>query len=178
LEDEEVDPLFAGIGLPDAKTSPVQFIADDGQYRAGEMATTEKKKLPADALAIVQQMTLWHPNDTRLYWLLSELYNAEGDIEAALQLFDFCVARGYSPTLLKEHRRIVQTAVETLRATKAKELQDKLDQAVADALAAEQTALEQRKRTQWIMACVVAGGLLLLYLQIQEIRRRFRRRRS
>src|SRR5207249_8586641 len=38
-----------------------------------------------EAIALVQQLLLWLPDDTRLYWLLGELYRADGDLKAAAQ---------------------------------------------------------------------------------------------
>jgi hypothetical protein len=89
----------------------VHFVGSSGQYEAGTIADAERAKLPKDAVAIVQQLLLWFPQDTRLLWLLAELYNAEGNLEAAAKMFDMCVwSRRYDSTTLREHRRIVQDA--------------------------------------------------------------------
>src|SRR5207244_2486309 len=58
---------------------------------------------------------LWSPEDTGLYWLLGELYAAEGQFEEAKRIFDICVdTRQYSNRkVLKDHR---QTLIETLAA--------------------------------------------------------------
>src|SRR5205823_3935266 len=58
----DVDALFG-----------VRFIGPSGEYEAGKIADAERSKLPADAVAIVQQLLLWFPDDTRLLWLLGEL---------------------------------------------------------------------------------------------------------
>jgi tetratricopeptide (TPR) repeat protein len=98
----DVDALF-----------PVKFVGPSGKYAAGRIADAEKAKLPADAVAVVQQLLLWFPEDTRLLWLLAELYNAQGDVEAASKLLDDCVwQRRYESPVLREHRRIVQEAYE------------------------------------------------------------------
>jgi hypothetical protein len=76
---EEVDPLFPY--SPKKTDSPVRFVGDDGEYVAGSIAADEKKKLPADAIAIVQQMVFWHPQDARLYWCLASCNNANGEIK-------------------------------------------------------------------------------------------------
>lgn len=165
---EDPDPLFG-----------VQFVSNEGDYQAGKLADAERKKLPADAIAIVQQMVLWHPRDARLYWLLGELYNAEGDIETAAKILDTCTfSQGYSNPILKEHRRILQAAMDGIRAGKAAEAKEAQDKADAEQAANEFAAREERKRTQWIVACVVAGVLLLLYFQVREIARRLRRRQT
>jgi hypothetical protein len=94
------------VQLPDAlfddgkdPPSPVRFLNDDGDFEAGKIAASEWAKLPhkaPDALAIVQQLVVWMPNDLRLYWLLGEVYNAQNNetasrnragILAALQIF-------------------------------------------------------------------------------------------
>lgn len=152
---EEPDPLF-----------PVQFVTYDGSYQPGKISDQERAKLPVDAIAIVQQMVIWHPRDTRLYWLLGELYNAEGDVETAYKILDACTfSQGYSNPILKEHRTILLNHLEEKRAKKAAE---QAAQELADA--------EERRRTQWIVSIVVAGTLFLGYLQFREIRRRLRRR--
>jgi tetratricopeptide (TPR) repeat protein len=98
----------------DALFGPVRFVGDSGQYEAGQLAVEEQKKLPNNALAIVQQLVLWLPTDGRLYWLLGELYNAAGKpelIESAYQVFDNLVwGRNFSVPDLQEHRRIVEAA--------------------------------------------------------------------
>jgi tetratricopeptide (TPR) repeat protein len=80
---------------------------------AGEGATTP---LPADAVAIVQQLLLWDRDDTRLFWLLGELYAADGKLREADAIFDQCAseARQYSnrPALMARRagvKRLVQT---------------------------------------------------------------------
>jgi tetratricopeptide (TPR) repeat protein len=91
----------------------VRFVGPSGQYEAGKLADAERTKLPADAVAVVQQLLLWFPDDTRLLWLLGELYNAQGDLEAASKILDDCVwQRRYDSPALREHRQIVQEAYE------------------------------------------------------------------
>jgi hypothetical protein len=62
----------------------------DFTYVGGKIAEKEKAKIPANALAIVQQLLIWLPDDPRLYWLLGELYHAREtpeDVAAARQIF-------------------------------------------------------------------------------------------
>ena len=47
-----------------------------------------RKKLPADDVALVQQLAIWLPNDARLLWLLAELANAHGDVRTAAALME------------------------------------------------------------------------------------------
>jgi hypothetical protein len=80
--------------------TPVRFVGEGGQFAAGRIAAAENAKLataPRDALAIVQKLLVWMPDDSRLYWLLAELYNAqkptpkdkenEAGMKAARQIF-------------------------------------------------------------------------------------------
>jgi tetratricopeptide (TPR) repeat protein len=110
-EEEEVFGLFPLPERGQGQVQPVRFVNDNGQYEPGRLAASEKAKLPADALAIVQQMLFWYPGDTRLLWLLGELYAAEGNIDAAFQIFDACTwGRQYgNRRLLMEHRHIVDS---------------------------------------------------------------------
>lgn len=112
-EAEEPTPLFP---LPerDKPHNPVRFVNDAGQYEPGALAASERAKLPPDAIAIVQQLLLWFPTDPRTYWLLGELYAAEGKLDEAAAIFDECAwGRQYSNRkLLMEHRTAVREAVE------------------------------------------------------------------
>ena len=89
----------------------VHFVGDNGRYLAGRISGEELKKLPSDAIAIVQQLLIWLPGDSRLYWLLGELLNAHGDVGSAATVFDECLwTRRYDSPLLREHRQIVEQA--------------------------------------------------------------------
>jgi hypothetical protein len=76
--------------LPDAIFG-VNFVNAAGVYEPGVLAPAEAAKLPPDAIAIVQQLSLWFPHDARLYWLLGELYAAKGDFASADKIMDECV---------------------------------------------------------------------------------------
>ncbi|MFN4260476.1 MAG: hypothetical protein ACK4RK_14375 [Gemmataceae bacterium] len=144
---DNVDDLFG-----------VQFIGESGQYEAGTIAAAEKVKLPPDAEALVQQLILWMPGDTRLYWLLGELLNAQGKIEDAWNVMEDCVySRRYNSPLLKEHRQIVMAARQ------------------AQQPSPPQSWLPSVR--QLIIVGGVAGVIfvLLMYLQIRELRRRRQR---
>jgi hypothetical protein len=49
-------------------------------------------KPPANAIALVQQLCIWLPNDARLLWQLAELAYADGDVRTAANLMDGAVA--------------------------------------------------------------------------------------
>ncbi len=160
---ESVDSLF-----------DVRFVGPSGRYEAGQLAPEQKAKLPPDAIAIVQQLLLWMPNDTRLYWLLGELYNAQGDIHTAAAIFDDCrreSTRRLDAAELREHRQIVHEAVANAPPPAP----------VTDGLADSFAANSNNSASSWIpggwqLATVgsVAGVLIavLVYFQIREWWRR------
>jgi hypothetical protein len=181
---EDVDAIFPSAVPPKKADDPFRVAVDGAEYKAGSIAETERKKLPKDAMAIVQQLVLWHPQDARLYWLLGELYNAEGDIDSALKILDHCSFNmGYSnPTLLR-HRQVLQQAwvaqanqraaeAERERQSAAEEKQRDEDEKRKE----EEAERDYRKRFWWILSIGVALGLMLLYYQFREVIRRVRRR--
>lgn len=108
---DNVDALFDDGGKP---RRPVRFVGENGAYEAGKLAAKERAKLPQHAIEVVQQMLNWLPEDMRLYWLLGELYNADGDFETALTIFDEIGLKmrfkkdDDFPALLREHRQILR----------------------------------------------------------------------
>ncbi len=171
---EEVDALFTEPGAP-----PIRLVGASGEYEPGTLATEEQKKLPADAIAIVQQLVLWMPDDTRLYWLLGELYNASGNLDAALRIFNECVdSRRYQNPTLSMHRRIVKQAWEEQpREITTPEL---LGSGGNPAKTTDQSnTLGWLPDWETVLFVGGIGGgvfLLLVWLQIRELRRRWRRR--
>jgi tetratricopeptide (TPR) repeat protein len=145
-----VDPLF-----------DVQFVGEDGQYAPGKIAAAQKAKLPASAVAQVQQLLLWFPGDTRLLWLYGELLNARGDPDKAYAVLNKCVDtfRMGAPEL-KAHRLVLKEYLE--------------NQAIASR---EQPARSNPMDT--IRLLVVGGvtGLIVLVLLYFQAREFFRRRR-
>jgi len=107
---------------------PLRFVNDAGSYEPGSLAKTELDKLPRDALAIAQQLVFWFPGDTRLLWMVAELYAAEGKLDEAETFFnEIAGSRQFgNRKIFMEHRRMVSEAIETRR--KAAE------QAAADAM--------------------------------------------
>jgi hypothetical protein len=109
-ETEDVFPLFP---LPNTHLQPVRFVNDAGAYQPGQLAAEERKKLPPDAISIVQQLLFWFPSDNRLYWLLAELYAAEGDYAASFSTFhslSWGRAYGNRPVMMA-HRQAVESAL-------------------------------------------------------------------
>jgi len=184
-----LDPIFPSRAKE--KLSAVRYVGESGKYEAGTIATAETAKLPKDAIAILQQLVLWDPDDPRLLWQLAELYNASGDLKSASTLLDLCVnaPRQYTNTELLEHRRTIQSALPALLEAEARR------QAAAErerlALAAqaneqrEQAKVERERalneaeqRRRWTLVGVAAVLVLVVYWQAREFLRRLRVRRT
>jgi hypothetical protein len=141
----------------------VRFVGEEGRYEAGKLARAERAKLPPDALAIVQQLVIWFPDDTRLYWLLGEIYNANGDIEAAARIFDECVGnvRRFSAPDLRAHRLVVQEA------------KPKAESIVLDTAASRSsTWLPDGRQLMAVGGVAGLAVIVLVYFQVREMRRR------
>jgi hypothetical protein len=176
---EDADALFPSTPPPKRPESPVRFVGEDGQYVAGGIAAAERKKLPPDALAIVQQLVLWHPQDARLYWLLGELYNADGDPETAANILEVCTfAMGYSNPTVIDHRRVLKTAADAMGQARNEQFALARKQEAEERERQAQDERDYRKRFWWIVAVGVALGVLLVYYQFREVVRRLRRGRG
>lgn len=99
----DLDDLF-GIRFGGGKT-----------YEPGKLSDVEKKKLPANAVAIAQQLALWLPGDGRLLWQLAELANAHGDVKIAAAMMEGCVTtfQMHSP-VLRQRRQLLKEAADVL----------------------------------------------------------------
>ncbi len=103
-KDRDLDDLFG-----------VKYVGEGGDYEPGKMAAGEKKKLPASALAVAQQLGLWLPADGRLLWQLAELANAHGDVRMAAAMMDGCVTQfGMGQPELRRRRQILRHAADKL----------------------------------------------------------------
>jgi hypothetical protein len=161
--------------------SPVRFVNESGDFAAGKIAAAEKAKLPAGALPIVQQLVVWMPDDLRLYWLLGELYNAQGGkqgIFAAYQIFadlqkevdsgrDKAVS---DDTRSQLNRRIglLEAAKADIEAEEARKFNDNFDKTDKQ----NTTGLQVDWRT--VAVSFGVGFLLALFIiwQVREIQRR------
>ena len=91
----------------------VNYVGETGKPEPGTIAASEKKKLPANAVALVQQLALWLPNDGRLLWQLGELANAFGDVRTAANLLDGCVTEfALESPDLRSRRLLYRTAAD------------------------------------------------------------------
>ena len=66
-----------------ARSSMASWVGPSGAYEAGALAADQWPRLPAEAMNLVTQLVLWLPHDNRLYWLLAELVNVNGDFSTA-----------------------------------------------------------------------------------------------
>jgi tetratricopeptide (TPR) repeat protein len=102
-----------GVGLDDL--FGVHYQGDGDRYEAGKIAEAERKKLPPEAVAVLQQLALWLPADARLLWQLAEVANATGDVRTAASIMDGCVTEfGLRTPELKEHRQATRAAADEL----------------------------------------------------------------
>jgi hypothetical protein len=93
----------------------VRFVGESGKPEPGVIAAAERKKLPPNAVAVVQQLALWLPADGRLLWLLGELANAHGDVRTAANVLDGCVTEfGMASADLRSRRQLYRAAADAL----------------------------------------------------------------
>jgi tetratricopeptide (TPR) repeat protein len=103
-----LDPLF-----------DIRLVGESGHYEPGKLAASERKKLPTDAVARLQQVALWLPADGRLLWQLAELAAVHGDVRTAAAMLDGCVTEfGLRDPELRQHRQQLRAAAEALAAAK------------------------------------------------------------
>lgn len=176
-EVQNVYPLF-----PAKSDAPsLQFVNEAGQYEPGQLAAAEKAKLPPDALAVVQQLLLWSPDDTRMLWLLAEVYAANGQLREADQIFDQCTwGRGYTNRkILMAHRTATREAVAKLPPEASDvALPNDAPKQETDAVAEQQKWDEIRDKVVLILATLGVLAVVLITLQIRTLlRRRAARRR-
>jgi tetratricopeptide (TPR) repeat protein len=157
-----LDPLFSKNG------QPVRYVGENGKYEAGKIAIGERDKLPADAIAIIEQLLIWLPDDVHLYWQLGELLNAAGDVSSAATVFEDCEwKRRLNALELRQHRQIVAEAAENVEKTTVIE--------ETNESSANTTAISwlPNRTKLWTAALVFAGIVVILTIfQIREIRRR------
>ncbi|HEY7309533.1 MAG TPA: DUF3299 domain-containing protein [Gemmataceae bacterium] len=91
----------------------IRYVGPSGEFEAGRLAETQRKRLPADVMALMQQLALWLPADGRLLWQLAELAGANGDVATAAAIMDGCVTEfGLRSDDLRRHRRAYRVAAD------------------------------------------------------------------
>lgn len=167
-----IDALFAD------DQGPLVFVGDSGQFLPGQLSAKELTKLPNkridSALQIVQQLLVWLPHDSRLYWQLGELYNAKGDTAAARYIFNDLVTQMQVSFYdeLKKHRSILNEYKEEPKKLTVK------DQLLQDRIV--KMADDDEPQFNWRILGVgfVVGFLVGIFalFQFRETRRRMRER--
>ncbi len=93
----------------------VRFVGESGKPEAGKLAAAERKKLPANAVAIVQHLLTCSPADARLLWQLGEVANATGDVRTAANILDGCVGDfGLKSEDARARRKVYRAAADEL----------------------------------------------------------------
>ena len=176
-EEQNVYSLFPA----KSDATSLKFVNEAGQYEPGNLAAVEKAKLPVDAIAIVQQLLLWSPDDTRMLWLLAEIYTANGQLREADQIFDQCTwGRGYTNRkILMAHRTATREAVSKLPPEQLDAvLPDNAPPAEDDAIVAQRKWEEIRDQVVLMAGIFGVMAVVLIALAVRTLlRRRTVRRR-
>jgi hypothetical protein len=94
---------------------PKHTLKPDDLFGVPNIGPEARKKLPADDVAIVQQLAVWLPGDGRLLWLLAELANAHGDVRTAAALMEGVVSEyAITPPAARELRKVYRTAADEI----------------------------------------------------------------
>jgi hypothetical protein len=156
----------------------VLFTTPEGETIRYWQSAGEAKKLPADAVAVVQQLLLWAPWDDRLLWTLAEVYFAAGRVRDAHSAYEMLASdagrKFQGPRLLGP--QVARVAAEYAKLPP----EDAALPAEADA---GPTPPPEPKKPLVLdlvdpvafcvgLAVLVAGVALMVYLQVRAIRRR------
>jgi hypothetical protein len=91
----------------------LRFVGAGGKFEPGRLAPDQRKRLPSDAVALVQQLALWLPADGRILWQLGELAGAHGDVNTAAAILEGCVTEyGLRDPEIRAHRQAFRAAVD------------------------------------------------------------------
>jgi hypothetical protein len=146
---------------------PVQFAGENGEYTAGRIPDP----LPKNALGIVQQLVVWLPDDLRLYWLLGDVYNAQGDPAGILGAYQIFSELSKMEPLSDEVRNLLKRRVAALEVRK-----NELERAQLENVDTAIKADSDTPRFDWRAIGVSFGAGFLLALgvvwQLREIQRR------
>lgn len=134
---------------------------------------------PPDAIAIVQQLLLWHPSDNRLYWLLGELYARSNRPRQALLIFDSLASEDRQQS---NRVRMMERRAELKRIVEALPREAEPDFEIA-AEPPDTRPLHERLGLDLTRFAIIVGvfaliAVPLLLLQVRKIVRVLRRRPS
>jgi tetratricopeptide (TPR) repeat protein len=163
----------------------LRFTGTGGTYTAGRLTSEEAKKLPEDVLGIVEQLLLWMPGDTRLYWQYGELLNAKGDTSQAAQVMDECLwNRRYDAPLLRQHRQILREAVAAAAGPSGVALPTPEPSEHKNEPGHDGSGRDEVSATSWridrglVMAVGVLAAMVAGYLAYQQVRESRRKRQK
>lgn len=173
-------------GTPGVEENPwgIRFVGEDGSYQAGAIAPAELAKLPPGIDQALLRLLALVPKQGSLWGLAGEILNARGDTAAALVCMKRAEALLYTPRLLRDHRRVLESS----RREAELQAEQAMDQAMGTSPAKELTAAQpsaspagwdQLAARPKILIVVILGGLFVLWiaaLQIREWRRPAKRR--
>ncbi len=101
---QELDPLL-----------DVRFVNEKGDYEPGKIASAQRKKIPAGAVADLQMLALWLPGDGRILWFLAEMAAIHGDLRTSASIMEGCVNEFALGTPdLRRHRQLMREAADQL----------------------------------------------------------------
>jgi hypothetical protein len=167
------------------KEEPVRFIGANGKYEPGRILADEKKKLPGDAIEIVEQLLVWMPNDLPLYWLLGEVFNASAmdkkddqakyqDIKAAhliLREITGGMRKKDIPQELADHQDVLAKYIQNTPEPGRKGMPDMLkDFKIEDDKPADTAEISYRQLSVAFVVGLMVG--MFAIWQVQELRRR------
>ena len=93
----------------------VKYLGESGEPEPGAIAAAQRKLLPGNAAAVVQQLAVWFPADGRLLWQLGEIANATGDVRTAANILDGCVTEfAMKSPDLRSRRQLYRTAADEI----------------------------------------------------------------
>jgi protein involved in temperature-dependent protein secretion len=91
---------------------PIRYW-NETEHKLGRLTPDEARKLPADAVALVQHLALSFPSDGQLLWQLAELACVHGDPTTAVELLDLCMGEyGMTQPELRRSRSAIKQLLE------------------------------------------------------------------
>ncbi|MFO0944727.1 MAG: hypothetical protein U1D30_02085 [Planctomycetota bacterium] len=98
-------------GIPGVEENPwgIRFVGADGNFQAGAIAPQELQKLPPGADQAILRLVTLVPKQGNLWGLAAEVLNARGDTASALVCMKRAEALLYTPRLLRDHRRVLES---------------------------------------------------------------------
>jgi hypothetical protein len=169
-----LDPIFAS-----KSGVPVHFVGPSGRYEAGKLDPREMEKLPGhslkEAILIVEQLLIWMPLDERLYWLLGELVNADGQPEDALEIFTTLNKNKFSNPDFDDHRKVLEEYVRKPGEATGSKIPSPKATPTKEPVAPEDTGAENWADRWRFFGVGLGVGVVLALFAAWQVRRFWRR---